>query len=63
MMANASACGRWKIDFEHPDDEFLRGVVVVVQQDLPQARVVDALFNLGIGLDPVADLGIGHRRS
>ena len=46
--------------FEHPDDEFLRGEVVIVQQHLPQARVVDTLFDLGIGLDPVADLGIGH---
>ena len=45
---------------EHPDDEFLRGVVVVVQQHLPQARVLDALVDLGIGLDPFADLGIGH---
>ena len=45
---------------EHPDDEFLRREVVVVQQDLPQARVLDALFDFGLGLDPVADLGIGH---
>ena len=49
MIANASPCGLWKMRLEHPDDEVLRGVVVVVQQHPPHARLLELLVAARLG--------------
>ena len=49
-----------KHGFEHPDDEFLGRVVVVVQQHLPQPRVFDSLVGVGFSLDAVANFRLRH---